>query len=115
MRFGELLQKDAPGWEKHLPAVKIEECDQCSCPIVKVTVGKEAPHPNTLEHYITCIQLLGVHKRSRQLSHIATFNFTPTISFPVVSVHVNIDEFAGIFVLVFCNIHGGWEEFVALE
>ena len=41
--------------EKHVPVIDVEEREQER--YVKVSVGKEIPHPNTPEHYIGWIEL----------------------------------------------------------
>ena len=39
--------------EKHVPVIDIEESG------VRVTVGKEIAHPNTVEHHIAWLELFG--------------------------------------------------------
>ena len=115
MRFGKLLQKDAPGWEKHLPAVKIEKCAQCSCPIVKVTVGKETPHPNKLEHHIKYVNLYAKEEGDRPAVTVGKADFGPTFAEPKVTFNVMLQKTSELIAVEYCNIHGLWDNSVKVE
>ena len=63
MKFGEILKsKEAEGKEKHVPIIEIDKEARKGVEIVRVIVGKEVPHPNTVEHHIDWIELYGVKK-----------------------------------------------------
>ncbi|MCX6089542.1 MAG: desulfoferrodoxin family protein [Candidatus Atribacteria bacterium] len=108
--FGDYLKgQDKEGKEKHTPTIEIVREGENICPLVRITVGKETPHPNTVEHHIKWIDLFGIKKENEQLIHISTFDLGPTIAFPEVSVHVLLDEMESLIAISYCNIHGAWE------
>jgi superoxide reductase len=109
MRFGEILKtQEAEGKEKHVPVIEIKKCEKCGEDTVMVMVGKEVPHPNTVEHHIKWIQLHGV-KQNAQVVHLGTFDLGPVYVSPQVITHVKLNEFKRLFALEYCNIHGLWE------
>ncbi|MBE9515041.1 MAG: desulfoferrodoxin, partial [Chloroflexi bacterium] len=64
MKFGDILKgKEAEGKEKHVPIIEVGKGKgEAGVDIVHVIVGKEVPHPNTVEHHIAWIELYGVKK-----------------------------------------------------
>ena len=46
------------GKEKHVPYIQIDKGHKEGRDIVRVVVGHEVPHPNTLEHHIAWMELL---------------------------------------------------------
>ena len=115
MRLGELIKTAAEeGKEKHVPVIELMDCPEAGCTgkLVKVTVGKEVPHPNTVEHHIKWITLFGV--KGGVAVHIATFDLGPTYGAPEVTLHVNLEGFSELIALEYCNIHGLWESSLAL-
>ncbi len=49
MRLGELIKAGAQeGKEKHVPVIERVSCEECGKDAVKITVGKEVPHSNTI-------------------------------------------------------------------
>ncbi len=108
--FGDYLKgKDHEGREKHIPVIEIVKGPNDTYSLVKITVGKEFPHPNTIEHHIKWIDLFGIKKGNEQLVHVATFDLGPTVAFPQTSVYVILDDFSSLIALSYCNIHGSWE------
>jgi len=108
MKLGELIKGGAQeGKEKHVPVIELVECEECGKDAVKITVGKETPHPNTIEHHIKWAALFGV--KNGVAAHIATFDFGPTYGVPIVVAHINKDEFSELIAVEYCNIHGLWE------
>jgi len=113
MKFGELFKgAEQEGKEKHVPVIELVACADCGEKVVKITVGKETPHPNTVEHHIKWIALFGV-KEGRGV-HIATFDLGPTYGVPIVVTHANLDGFSELIAVEYCNIHGLWESTLAL-
>lgn len=53
MEFSEIIKtgKDE-GKEKHVPTMTIDKGHKEDVDIVRVVVGHEEPHPNTVEHHI---------------------------------------------------------------
>jgi len=108
MRIGDLFKTEAQeGKEKHVPVIELVACPDCGEKIVKVTVGKEVPHPNTIEHHIKWIALYGV--KGKIAVHVGTFDLGPTYGVPIVTAHVNLGEFSELIAVEYCNIHGLWE------
>jgi superoxide reductase len=116
------IQKDDWKKEKHMPVievpaqVKVGEAFQ-----VKVSVGKEIPHPNTTEHHIDWIDLY-FHPEGEKFPHqvghfvfsahgeaVAGPNQGPVYTQPELVVTLKVNK-AGLFqALALCNIHGLWE------
>jgi len=108
MKLGELIKGGAQeGKEKHVPVIELSDCPECGGKVVTVTVGKEIPHPNKIEHHIKWIALFG--KKAGLAVHIVTFDLGPTYGAPMVTTHVNLEDFDELIAVEYCNIHGLWE------
>jgi superoxide reductase len=108
VKLGELLKgAQQEGKEKHVPIIELVDCPECGERVVKVIVGKETPHPNTLEHHIKWIALFGV--KNGLAVHIATFDLGPTYGVPTVVTHAKLEDFSELLAVEYCNIHGLWE------
>lgn len=108
MRLGELIKTGAQeGKEKHVPVIERVSCEECGKDAVKITVGKEVPHPNTVEHHIKWIALFGV--KDGLAVHIATFDLGPTYGAPTVMANVELDGMSELIAVEYCNLHGLWE------
>ena len=106
MKFGELLKgAEAEGKEKHVPVIEF------GVDSVRVIVGKEVPHPNTVEHHIEWIELYGV-KANGQVVNLGRADFAPTYAKPEVEFQVPVADFKAFCALGYCNIHGVWENCV---
>jgi len=113
MRLGELIKGPGQeGKEKHVPTIELVECKECAKRVVKVTVGKEVAHPNTIEHHIKWIMLYGV--KGGVLLHIATFDLGPTLGVPTVVAHANLEGLTELIAVEYCNVHGLWESSLKL-
>jgi superoxide reductase len=113
MRLSELIKgADQEGKEKHVPVIELVDCPECGEKVVKITVGKDVPHPNTVEHHIKWIMLYGV--KTALAVHVATFDLGPTYGVPTVVTHVNLADFSRLIAIEYCNIHGLWEGEIAL-
>ncbi|WP_406659627.1 desulfoferrodoxin family protein [Methanolobus sp. ZRKC3] len=111
MNFGDILKgKEAEGKEKHVPEIDIiKGHGQEGNDLVRVIVGKEVPHPNTVEHHIEWVELYGITKEGNTVD-LGRMNFEPVHTNPVASFHVNnIDDFKAFCALECCNIHGVWQ------
>ena len=73
-----------------------------------MVVGKETPHPNTVEHHIDWIELFGVEKDGQVVS-LSRVAFAPAYTNPNVRFQVPVVEFKAFRALAYCNIHGVWE------
>ncbi len=113
MRLGELIKTEKQeGKEKHVPVIELVTCPDCGEKVVKITVGKEVPHPNTIEHHIKWIALFGV--KAGLAVHIATFDLGPTYGVPTVVTHAHLGDFSELVAIEYCNIHGLWESSLKL-
>jgi superoxide reductase len=113
MKLGQLIKgATEEGKEKHVPVIELVDCPDCGHRVVKITVGKEVPHPNLPEHHIKWIALFGV--KSGVAVHIATFDLGPTYGVPTVTTHGNLESFSELIAIEYCNIHGLWESNLAL-
>ena len=90
---------------------KIEKGKEGGDDIVKVIVGKEVPHPNTVEHHIAWITLYGV-KESGQIVELGYGSFAPVYAAPNVRLQVKLNDFNSLYAISYCNIHGVWENSV---
>ncbi len=113
MRLGELIKTGArEGKEKHVPVIERVSCEECGKDAIKITVGKEAPHPNTVEHHIKWIALFGV--KGGIAVHIATFDLGPTYGAPTVVASVDLKGLSELIAVEYCNVHGLWEGSIKL-
>jgi len=114
MKFGEILKsKEAEGKEKHVPIIEIDKGAKKGVEIVRVIVGKEVPHPNTVEHHIDWVELYGV-KKGGQVISLGRATFAPTYTAPNVRLQVPAEGFKAFCALAYCNIHGVWENCIEL-
>ncbi|MFW6102984.1 MAG: desulfoferrodoxin family protein [Chloroflexota bacterium] len=111
MRIGELYKApEEEGKEKHVPVIEIGKGKgEGSADIVHVVVGKEVPHPNTVEHHIAWVQLFGVKKDTGQVIDLGRCDFGPSFTAPNVRYQVPVDQFKSFCAVEYCNIHGLWD------
>jgi len=97
------------GKEKHVPHLEIDQGYKTSQDIIRVVVGHETDHPNTVEHHISWIELYGVKKDNDQVINLGRAACTPVYSNPNFRFQINrIEEFKSFYALAYCNIHGLW-------
>ena len=110
MQFQNILKNtQSEGKEKHVPVIEIGKVKgEDGADIVHVVVGKETPHPNTVEHHIDWIELFGV-KKNGQVIDLGRSAFAPAYTNPDVSFQIPVAEFKTFCALAYCNIHGIWE------
>ena len=115
MKFGEIIKgKEAEGKEKHVPVIEVEKGKgEGGADIVHVVVGKEVPHPNTVEHHICWVQLYGI-KKDNQVIDLGRCDFAPTYTEPNVRYQVKVEQFKAFCALEYCNVHGVWESTLEL-
>ena len=120
--FGELFQVADWKKEKHVPFI------ECANKVklgeifpLKITVGKDNPHPNTTEHHICWISLF-FHPEGEQYAYqLAQCEFTahgesvkganegPAYTHHSATVAAMIKKPGTIHAMSLCNIHGLWE------
>ncbi len=110
MQFQEILKgAESEGREKHVPVIEIGRGrGEAGADIVHVVVGKEIPHPNTVEHHIDWIELFGV-KKDGQVISLGRAALAPVYTNPNVRFQVPVAEFKAFCALTYCNIHGLWQ------
>ena len=116
-RFGDvIIAPEKEGREKHVPHIEAPEKVKAGEPFhVTITVGKEVPHPNTIEHHIKWIQVYAKEDGSRPVVHIGTFDLGPTFAAPTVTFPVMLAKSSTIFALEYCNVHGVWDNALKVE
>ena len=108
--------------EKHVPVITITPVSSVPCPVssapcnlyeVEVAVGKEIPHPNTVEHHIAWIALYYVAEDSQLPVELARAEFAahgPNIfTEPVLRAKVKLPKTGTLHAVAYCNLHGLWE------
>jgi len=115
-RFGEvLIPPEKEGKEKHAPHIEAPDKVKAGEPFnVTVLVGKETPHPNTIEHHIKSIQVYAKEGK-KPVVHVGTFELGPTYAVPKVTFPVMLKKSATLYALGYCNIHGVWDNSVEVE
>lgn len=125
MEFKDLFQSADWKKEKHVPVIEIEK--QGDAYRVKVSVGKEVPHPNTTEHHISWIEVYFLPQGAKFPYQIGKFEFSahgastegPNTSGvytePVVEVKLKTEKPGTILATSYCNIHGLWQSSQIIE
>ena len=110
-RFGDVIASpEKEGKEKHVPQIEIPSTVKAGEPFqVKVIVGKEVPHPNTVEHHIKWIQVYAKEEGPRPVVHVGTFDLGPTYASPTISFTMMLQKSSTIFALEYCILHGVWD------
>ena len=114
MKFADIIKSpEAEGKEKHVPVIEIDRCQSCDEDAVRVIVGKEVSHPNTVEHHIAWVELFGV-KKNGQVVCLGRADFAPSYASPNARWHVTLAEFKAFGALSYCNIHGLWANYLEI-
>jgi superoxide reductase len=114
--------------EKHVPVIETQDkARKGEFFPVKVTVGKEIPHPNKTEHHIAWIDVYFLPSGEKFAYQIGKADFrahgastqgpdTSTISTrPEIVLSFRTDKPGTLFALSYCNIHGIWQSSRPLE
>ena len=92
--------------EKHVPTISTPEAAGAGKPFeVEVSVGKEIPHPNTLEHHIADGSQLPVELARAEFRAHGPGLFTS----PTLKATVSLPTSGTIHAVAYCNLHGLWE------
>lgn len=106
--------------EKHVPVIEILDRKD-NVLTVKVSVGKEIPHPNTTEHHIRYIELFFWPEGEPYPFHIGRSEFnahgesvkgpnTSTVyTEPIAYFVFKTDKRGRLVAFSYCNIHGLWK------
>ncbi|MBO8161724.1 MAG: Neelaredoxin [Thermosipho sp. (in: Bacteria)] len=96
--------------EKHVPVITApEKVKKGEWFEVEIVVGKEIPHPNTLEHHISWIDLYMIPEGGQFLVHLGRFEFVPERNEPFVKTKIKLETNAKLLAVSYCNLHGLWE------
>lgn len=107
--------------EKHVPTITApESVDAGELVSVRVSIGEEDAHPNTMEHYISWIKVYFKPEGSNFPIEIGTYDFaahgeSELFSEPDVTLNFKASKSGTIFASSYCNIHGLWENAQELE
>ena len=116
MQFPEILKgADAEGKEKHVPTIEvIKDHGSDKLELIHVMVGKQTPHPNTVEHHIAWVEVFGVKRDTSQVVSLGRASFGPGLTSPNISFNTSTSEFKAICALSYCNVHGLWQSCLEL-
>ena len=108
--------------EKHVPVIEAADTVKKGGFIkVTVSVGKEIPHPNKAEHYISWIEVYFQPQgekypyeiaRAEFCAHGASINGAETstvYTHPEITASFKTDKPGVIYASSYCNIHGLWQ------
>jgi len=99
--------------EKHVPVIAAPAEARPGEPFeVEVAVGKEIPHPNTLEHHIVWAALHFVPEGSPISVELGRMEFSAhgpeSATAPTAKFRVAVAKSGTLFATAYCNIHGLW-------
>lgn len=100
--------EEEAGKEKHVPFIEKLEGG-----VVRVTCGEKVRHPSTEQHYIQWIKLFGTDKEGK-FRELGSATLTPVYAQPQASFTVNIENYSELQALIYCNLHGLWQNSLKL-
>jgi superoxide reductase len=104
--------------EKHMPVIEAEKVDDKIK--LRVSVGKEIAHPNTVEHHISWIEVYFLPEGEKFPHQIGKFEFAShgasvqgagVYTDPAVGLEFRSKKPGTILASSYCNIHGLWQSF----
>jgi len=101
--------------EKHVPVIHVPDAVKAGEAFeLKISIGDEIKHPNTLEHHISWFKVFFHQEGGKFPIEISNFVFTAhgesdIYDEPVMATSVKLNKSGTIHVLSYCNIHGLWE------
>ncbi len=119
--FEDIIKMEDWKTEKHVPYIEFVGELKRGAPItVKITVGKEIPHPNTTEHHIRWIKLLFIPSGSAFAIDLGRVEFNShgestagpnksgVYTEPTAYFVFRTDSSGKLVAVSYCNIHGLW-------
>ena len=99
--------------EKHVPAIVAPAEAKAGESIeVEVVVGREIPHPNTLEHHIAWIALHFVPEGSPVSIELGRMDFSAhgpnAAAESIAKFRVSVAKPGALYATAYCNLHGLW-------
>ena len=113
--IGSLYQSGDWKGEKHVPVIHAPETAKKNELVdVKVLIGEEIPHPNTLEHHIVWVKVYFHQEGSKFPVEVGNVNFSAHGENDIftdynTSLRFKAEKSGTIFATSYCNIHGLWE------
>jgi superoxide reductase len=114
--------------EKHVPVIESpDKCRKGEFISLKVSVGKEIPHPNTTAHHIRWIGVYFLPKGEKFPYEIGRFEFnahgesaqgpdtSSVYTHPETALKFKTEKSGSILASSYCNIHGLWQGSKELE
>ena len=117
----ETVQKGDWKAEKHVPFIHVPENVKAGENFeVKVHIGEEIGHPNTLEHHIAWIKLYFQPEGGKFPIEVGSYRFAAhgeeeIFAEPCLTAEVKVDKPGVFYALSYCNIHGLWENALELK
>lgn len=115
MKLSTTIQSGDWKGEKHVPVI------HCPATVsagektkVRVSIGDEIAHPNTLEHHIAWMKVFFQPEGSKFPVEIMTFEYRAhgegdVITNPCAEADVVFPQSGTLTAISYCNIHGLWE------
>ncbi len=119
--IGNLYQSGDWKGEKHVPVIHTPETVKKDELVdLRVVVGEEISHPNTLEHHILWIKIYFHPEGAKFPIEVGTYNFTAhgegsVYNEPDVHLKFKAEKSGTIHATSYCNIHGLWENTAELK
>jgi len=127
MKLGEKIQSADWKAEKHVPVIECpDQVEKDKFFQVKVSVGKEIPHPNTTEHHIRWIDVYFQPEGDKFVYQVGHFEFSahgesakganqgPAYTHSEALFSLKVNGPGTLIALSLCNIHGLWENSKAI-
>ena len=114
-KIGDKVQSADWKNEKHVPAITVQDSAKAGELIkLNVRVGKEIPHPNTVEHHIRWIQVYYTPDDGKFTYDLGRAIFNSHGEGPIVTdsnadFHFMAKASGTINAVSLCNLHGLWE------
>jgi superoxide reductase len=122
VKLGERIQEADWKTEKHVPVIECPDRVKAGELFeVKVSLGKEIPHPNTTEHHIRWISLFFFPEGEKFTCDVGHYEFNahgesvegankgPVYTHHEATVPLKINKPGTLYALAYCNIHGLWQ------
>jgi superoxide reductase len=121
-QIGELYQTADWKKEKHVPVIECpDDVKSGETFALKVTVGKQNPHPNSTEHHIRWICVYFQPEEDKFSYEVGRFEFSahgeaaagldqgPVHTNPEVTANLKVNKPGVLYATSLCNVHGLWE------
>lgn len=115
MAIGNYIKSGDWKAEKHVPVINVIGTPKVGEFFdVKLSIGDEIAHPNTLEHHIAWIKLFYVQDGSQVLVELASNDFKAhgeldNFTDAAFTASVKLPKDGKLIAVSYCNIHGLWE------